>query len=1048
MPSTSNESKLIAREKEQIISELMCDYAAAYIFTSDDNDQAQLEWTIGAFEEITGHPIPEAHTNFRLSAPVHPDDLEKFKARQAKLRAGLATVDEFRIIQKNGEVRWLVSRGQPEWDHEHQKVKRVYVGVLDITERKRSEEKLRRSEEKYRHLLETSIQGIVLYQDGRFAYCNPSMSQITGYTVSQMLDMSPEQAADLVHPDDRADVAANIRNRLDGNLSAGRAEHRIINADGDVRHVEIYASLTTYEGRPAIQGTYIDVTEQKQAQEKLAHSAAIIKSSEDAIISKDLDGIILSWNPAAEQIYGYQASEAIGKSIHIIVPPDRVNEVSELLASVRCGESVEHFETVRVHKDGHLINISLTISPIRDESGKIYGASVIAQDITERKKIENALRENEAQLRLITGNMSDLIIHTDGKGYVKFASPSALRMWDNSPEDLIYSHFTQWFKLIHPNDIPILKERLERRIASRQGPPRGSFRIRFGPDDYHWHEYTVNTVENLDGTLVGYTYVIREVDTRMRAVLALQASEGRLKQAINVARLGIWEWDIHSDETIWMGEMFRMYGITPEEFTGKGADYLAFTLPEDRQMQQDNINQAFERGLTERELMDDQVELAYQPRQFRILRPDGTICYVQGDAIAIVDDDGKPVRMIGVLQDVTEQRAIEAAMQQAQKLESLGVLAGSVAHDFNNLLTGILTHTSLIELKLGTGASVEKNLKSIIESAERAAKITNQLLAYTGRGRFNITQFNLNDEVQKNMALLQATLPKNIDLTFDAQINLPMLIGDIGQIQQVIMNLIINAADAYDGQPGEVKLKTAVSRVSKSNIKMWENFGHALQPGLYISLNVSDNGHGMNNKTLNRIFDPFFTTKETGRGLGLAAVQGIIRGHRGALKVQSQEGIGTKFEILFPISDETVVETATPQKLKNAKAGNQLILVVDDEEAIRVSAGDSLRHFGYRVLVAKNGDEAINYCRQYASKISLILLDITMPVLSGLETINLLQQQQLIYPIVLMSGYDEEEFNAFNRPKNVVDFLKKPFRIETLVDMVASNLNKMGIVDY
>jgi PAS domain S-box-containing protein len=394
-------NNLLAEKKYEILSELMCDYAAAYHFTSDDNDQAQLEWVVGAFEEITGHPIPAARTNFRLSTPVHPDDLEEFLARQGRLRAGIASNAEFRIINKNGEIRWLYSRGLPEWDNDRQEAGRIYVGVEDITEKKQIQET-------YQTLVDKSFQGLLITQNDRIKFANKKASEIFGYPLADLLAIE-DPISKLLHHDYQETAEEVQTEHLAGNPNS-EGEFKIITRQGEEIWLHSISSLVTYQGQPAIQSTFIDITAKKQTEEKLAYAAAIIESSDDAIIGKDLDGTILSWNPGAERIYGYRAAEIIGKPISTLVPPNYPNDVLAILNRIRRGESVDHYETMRVRKDGRLLNISLTISPIRGDNGQIYGASVIARDITERKKIENTMRENEAQLRLITSKKRPLSI--------------------------------------------------------------------------------------------------------------------------------------------------------------------------------------------------------------------------------------------------------------------------------------------------------------------------------------------------------------------------------------------------------------------------------------------------------------------------------------------------------------------------------------------------------------------------------------------------------------------------------------------------------------
>jgi CheY-like chemotaxis protein len=345
----------------------------------------------------------------------------------------------------------------------------------------------------------------------------------------------------------------------------------------------------------------------------------------------------------------------------------------------------------------------------------------------------------------------------------------------------------------------------------------------------------------------------------------------------------------------------------------------------------------------------------------------------------------------------------------------------------------------LIQLKSGEASPIAPYLESIVETAEQAADITRQLLAYSGKGRFEVTKIDLNDLIQKNMKLLQATLPKNIALSFEPMAQLPLTEGDAGQVQQVIMNLIINAADAYCGRPGAVQLKTTTLNMNPDETGQWDHFGFVVLPGAYICLSVVDSGQGMEEKTLARIFDPFFTTKETGRGLGLAAVQGIIRGHRGALKVFSEPERGTRFQVLFPVSRSQTPADNLPV-IQTAGSADNLILVVDDEEAIREAVYEALTFFGYRVLLAENGQAAVHLCETHPEEINLILLDMTMPVLSGSETLAMIRRKGISLPVVMMSGYDEDELDPNQDRSNVVGFLKKPFKIERLMDKIGPAL--------
>jgi signal transduction histidine kinase len=319
-----------------------------------------------------------------------------------------------------------------------------------------------------------------------------------------------------------------------------------------------------------------------------------------------------------------------------------------------------------------------------------------------------------------------------------------------------------------------------------------------------------------------------------------------------------------------------------------------------------------------------------------------------------------------VARDISERKALESQLLQTQKLESLGVLAGGVAHDFNNLLTGILGNASLVADSMPPSNPNHRILEECVKAAERAAHLTRQLLAYAGKGQFVIEAVNLSSLVKEISSLVQTSIPRKVQVRLELEPDLPAIEADTGQLQQVIMNLVINAAEAIGDNVGLVVVTTGQQEVNERySMTVW---GHSeLRPGRYVTLEVHDSGCGMDEATLQRIFDPFFTTKFTGRGLGLAAVSGIMRSHKGAMKVYSVPGKGTTFKLLFPAT--SVVPTPPSHIMLPSDAqGSGTILVVDDEEIVRDTARNTLERYGYRILMARDGREAIELFREVPTR--------------------------------------------------------------------------------
>ena len=389
-----------------------------------------------------------------------------------------------------------------------------------------------------------------------------------------------------------------------------------------------------------------------------------------------------------------------------------------------------------------------------------------------------------------------------------------------------------------------------------------------------------------------------------------------------------------------------------------------------------------------------------------------------------------------IIRDITEEKQQEMRFHQAQKLESLGVLAGGIAHDFNNLLTGMLAQNSLARTKLKRGLPALEHVEKAITSAERAADLTRQLLAYAGRGKFQIVAIDLNTLIRENAGLLETALPNRAELQVQLTDQAPLIEADRGQIQQVVMNLVINAAEALGPDGGYVRITTRCGKIE--NAAEFNGYmAEELAPGNYVVLEVLDNGAGMDETTIKQIFDPFFSTKTHGHGLGLAATLGIIRTHHGGIHVESEPGVGTKFTVLFPLVAAKAIAAITSEPLVAPRYDTKLhVLVIDDETSIREVVADILMSEGIAVLVAAGGEEGIALYQQQQARIGLVLLDMKMPGISGEETFHRLRAFDPTVQVILSSGYTEIEINDYFRSTDIVAFLQKPYDIAQLLQCV------------
>jgi PAS domain S-box-containing protein len=627
--------------------------------------------------------------------------------------------------------------------------------------------------------------------------------------------------------------------------------------------------------------------------------AAIVASTEDAIIGKALDGSVISWNRGAERLFGYTAAEMIGRPITQLFPPDRHDEAAHIMARVHQGETIKDPSTVRQRKDGVLIDISVTISPIRDANDRIIGVSKIARHRTGSVRGDSGAGPAAVDLdrmhQLVPGVIYQFLLRPDGTSSLPFVSDAARVIFEVSPDD-VREDASPIFNKILPEDLVVLRRGIQESARTLQP---------------HYHE-------------------------------------------------------------------------------------------------------------------------------FRICRSNGTIAWLRGESMPERDAAGNVI-WHGFISDITESRRMETKLVETAKLESLGVLAGGIAHDFNNLLTGILGNASLARLELPPSSLGQPMLDQIEIAARRAADLCKQMLAYAGKGRFVVQRLDVNKLIEDTTHLLQISIAKNCVLRFNLATHLPAIRGDATQLRQVIMNLVINASEAIGARSGSLALTTGIARVDQEYLKGFRPDASP-PPGDYVFIEVSDNGCGMDATTLSKIFDPFFTTKFTGRGLGLAAVLGIVRGHKGGLKVYSEPGKGTTFKLFFPIVSGQAQDSLNPYSETVSFKGAGTVLVVDDEETVRTVAARMLERLGFSVMLANDGREGMETFRANPTRFSLILLDLTMPHLDGEETFRQMRMLNPNVRVILTSGFNQQE--AVNRftGKGLAGFIQKPFELGSLIQVIRSVL--------
>lgn len=647
------------------------------------------------------------------------------------------------------------------------------------------------------------------------------------------------------------------------------------------------------------------------------------------------------------------------------------------------------------------------------------------------RRTAESLTDSESRYRLVIDQTGQMIYDLDiPSGRVAWFGTTAIaQIIGCTPAEMNEGGISGWVEKLHPDDRAAAEKRLKHCVTTGE-PCHAEYRMRRRDGSYRTIEEQGVVLRDEHGKLTRMLGCMSDVTARKETQVALVRERALLRQIIDLVPHFIFAKDISGKFILANQPVATAYATSLENLIGKtDADFS----PDKHE-----VNHF---------LADDlEVIRLGKPKSIReetITDPAGNIRHLSTIKIPFRFSDSEIPAVLGVSVDITDlkkadhdRQQIERKLLETQKLESLGVLAGGIAHDFNNLLTGILGNASLARMDLSDTSPLMPVIEQIESATHRAADLCKQMLAYSGKGRFVVQHLNLNQLVGDTTHLLNISINKNCVLHFNLAKTLPAITVDATQIRQIIMNLVINASEAIGARSGVIAISTGVARVDHDYIATLLHPG-GITPGDYVFLEVSDNGAGMNPSTLAKIFDPFFTTKFTGRGLGLAAVLGIIRGHKGALKVYSELDRGTTFKILLPCSDATAEKIlSAPPMAEPVWRGQGTVLVVDDEETVRTVTARILETLGFTVVLASDGREALEIYRREPSRFAIVLLDLTMPHMDGEETFRQLRHLNPGVRVVLMSGFNQQEAVSRFTGKGLAGFVQKPFEVGSIMSAV------------
>jgi len=957
---------------------------------------------------------------------------EVFKTQDAEiLRTGQPLHIEEKVVDHAGHTRWYQTTKTSIRDSQGQIIGTVGI-ARDITEHRLVDQRVRESEEQLRRILEASPLAIGWSNaQGIIEFCNRKFYSLFGYSTEELPNL--EQWFLRIYPDPI--YREEMKKYWDGlverartqNTDIGPGEADVTCKDGTVRRVEILGTLV---GDRALV-FFEDITERKRTEEALRESEErfreVFAKSADSIVLLD-EGRVIDCNDATVRLFGVSSKEDIIEMSPKEVSPERQpcgrlsSEMAQEVIDLACRKGSHQFEWTNRRWDGSEFTVEVRLTAIHLGGRTILHS--LSRDITERKRAEEALRQEK-------GFSEATIDGLPGIFYV-FDESGRLLRWNRQfevvsgvpAEEMLYRLPTDFFETAR--DKALIQEAFRKCLLEGEALVEADLFTRQGqriPYLFRGVRARLGDKDHVLGLAV-------DITDRKRAEEALARNEERFRLLAENSRDIIYRMSLPDGRYEYISPaVTTISGHSPEEFYANPLLIQEIVHPAWR----DYVD------TQKRNMLVGEVPPTYE---FQIVHRSGEVRWVYQRNVLLRDAAGKPVALQGLVTDVTEQKRAEEEQRRrdeqirhTQKLESLGILAGGIAHDFNNLLMAILGHADLALQDLSPVSPVRENLDAIEKASRRAAELCRQMLAYSGKGRFVVQPIDLGEVVREMAHMLDVSISKKAVLKYNLAPDLPTVEADASQMRQIIMNLIVNASEAIGDKSGVIAVSTGAVRMDREDhSEAWLN--EPLPEGLYVCLEVVDTGCGMDEQTRLRIFDPFFTTKFTGRGLGLAAVLGIVRGHKGAIRVSSEPGKGTTFKVLLPASAKPVESLSNDTGRPSSWRGSGTVLLVDDEETVRSLGKVMLERLGFRAMTAGDGHEALELFRNHKDEIVCVILDLTMPRMDGAETFRELRRLRPDVRVIMSSGYNEQEVSQQFVGKGLAGFIQKPYQLKTMAEKI------------
>jgi two-component system, cell cycle sensor histidine kinase and response regulator CckA len=794
-----------------------------------------------------------------------------------------------------------------------------------------------------------------------------------------------------------------------------RAEERLPS-----RPVEL-KQLSPEEAQTLLQELQIHQVELEMQNEQLRQTQAELETalakytdlydfSPVAYLTLDPNGWVLEANLTAARLLGTERSQLVQQPLATFIRPEDTKQFWAYLAAVAQGEVAPCLELNLLGKGGEEVTVQLDSVLVPNALGNPQ-VRISVTDVTWRRQAAEALCASEEKYRTVADYTYDMEYWIDQEGNIRYMSPACERLTGYPAQAFVADpHLLD--RVVHPDDLSLFIKHMEEANSLTEHFDL-YFRLVHQNGEEIWVVHTCQPVYGMDGSLLGRRVCNRDVTKKRQA-------EEAFRIVVDHAPMGIFI--IQDGDFILVNPGFEaITGYSREELLGQKSQCL--TTPEHKEVvRQEAIKRLKGESST--------------PFEFQFITKSGETRWGM-ESLTPTSYRGKQATL-GYFLDITEHKHLEDQFLQAQKMEAVGRLAGGVAHDFNNLLMVIFGYSDLINEKLEAKDPLARYLNEIRKSSDRAAALTGQLLAFSRKTILALQIMNLNDQLPGIRKMLERLIGEDIELSLVLDPALGTVQADPGQIEQIVMNLAVNARDAMP-RGGKLTLETVNVKIDEDHARKHQD----LTPGPYVMLKVTDNGQGMDVETQARIFEPFFTTKELGRGtgLGLSTVYGLVKQGAGHIEIDSRIDHGTTFKVYLPRVQEEVTAVYETEPETRDLHGSEIIMVVEDEDMLRDLIYRSLRIYGYTVLTARHGGEALLLCEQHPGPIHVLLTDIVMPLMSGRELADRLRPLRPDMKVIYMSGYTENAIVHHGVLESDIFFMQKPFHVTKLLEKIREILS-------